>query len=444
MTRKKKITICATVIVLVVLILLGFYHDMRTRCGSNDFDTYYFAGRLAATGENLYTDEAFRTTISPFLYLPLFAVLIAPLTFLGIRSAAVIWYALAILAFAGSFYLSLRLIAPSSDIKKLLSQRPYLLKTASLVMVIVIWLDNVSLAQVDVMIFFLIILALFVYEKGWKFASGVVLAAAAVIKIYPFYVLLYFLVKRRFKALAGALTGVFLFLLVLPWAVLGQNNFSDSMKSWAAMRVAPYLETGGEKIGSNYVKFEAQLKPKNQAPSAIITRYLLRDDEDIKILKEEDFEYRIYWPHPFTPRQVDIITKIFLLAVFTITFFNLDYRIIRTGSACLNLEYSVIFLSMLLLFPMVKSHTLAPAIFPVIVFNYLKHGSDQRWIYGSRLMECAFWGALVLYFLQAGEYMQVLGTGGLSVLALWVLFICMLRKEKNMGVINHAPTDVCI
>ncbi|MBU0571319.1 MAG: hypothetical protein KJ995_01990 [Candidatus Omnitrophica bacterium] len=93
MTVGKK-TLWIIAAILICVILLGGYHDRRTCWGSNDFDTFYFAGGLAASGKNLYTHQAFKTTLSPFLHLPFFAVLVAPLSFIHIRLAAVVLYCL--------------------------------------------------------------------------------------------------------------------------------------------------------------------------------------------------------------------------------------------------------------------------------------------------------------------------------------------------------------
>ena len=418
---------------IVLLVLLGLYHDQRTACGSNDFDTYHFAGRLALSGENLYTHEAFRTTISPFLYLPFFAVLMMPLGLLDIRSAGAVWYALSVLSFAGSLFAAARLASGKAGVVELFRGRPYLFKIASLAVLMAIWLDNVSLAQIDILIFFLVLVSLLAHEKGRKVTSGLVLALAAVIKIYPFYILLYMLVKRRFAAAAAFCAGLFFFLLVVPWAVLGPDNFGRSMRSWLEIRAAPYFQAGGDEAQRNFAKFEAQLKPKNQSLSAVATRFLIRDDEAVTKLKTEDFEYRIYWPHPFSPRQVDVTVKILLFAVLAITFLSLDYRGVFSGRMYLGLEYSVIFLSMLLLFPMVKSHTFAPLIFPLMLLCGMKNERGPGSLYGLRGLDAAFYSALVLYALQGIEYMQVLGAGFFCVLVLWIMFVFMLRKERARG-----------
>ncbi|GEM_PF-1907666 len=429
---KEKKGLLLTALIVICVVSLGYYHDRRTCWGSNDFDTYYFAGKLVLLKTNLYTHEAFKTTLSPFLYLPFFATLIAPAALLNIRIAAAIWYMFNVLALAGAFYLAVRLVAGGEKPGPVFFKRPYLLRIISGVVLIGAWLDNVSLAQVDFMIFFLILLSLFAHEKKKRFISGIILAAASVIKIYPCLFLLYFLAKRRFKAAAGFFVGILLFLFVIPWTVMGGANFSDSMKSWMEIRAAPHLSGGGDSAKVNYARFESQFKPSNQSFSAAMVRYLTRDEDDGVILfwKTQDFKYDIPLPHPLTPRQVDILIKVLLLLIFSATFSVLDYRLIYGDRLYLSLEYSLIFLCMILFFPVAQTHMLASIIFPVIVFNYAKTKSGARFMYGSRWMEIVFLGAVILYFAQADRYMKILGAGAFSILLLWILFISMLIKER--------------
>jgi len=91
------------VVGLLILVGLGLYHDMRSVAGSNDFDTYFMSGKLLRQNSNLYTAKEFSSTMGAYLYLPFFAVLMSPLTFLPFRLAAFSWYIFGFLAAVGSF-----------------------------------------------------------------------------------------------------------------------------------------------------------------------------------------------------------------------------------------------------------------------------------------------------------------------------------------------------
>ncbi|NQT33157.1 MAG: DUF2029 domain-containing protein [Candidatus Omnitrophica bacterium] len=415
---------------LIALFVLGIYHDNRTIYGSNDFNTYYYAGKCIIFEENLYSNMTFKYTLSPYLYLPFFAALFAPLTLLPVRGAALLWYMVSAASLIGSLYFALRLGIGKESVKDFISKKPYLLKLVSISLIVVLWVDNVSLAQIDFLIFFLIILSLFLFSQKRPFLAGIILAAAGAIKIYPLYFFFYFLVKRRFKVAAGGLIGLVLFLFIVPWASMGTTNFKASMNSWREKRAKPYTSPIEKVVKKTFSSYHSQFKPSNQALYAVATRSLMKDDENVILWKEEDFEYKIYWPHPLTPTQVVIFRNILLMAIVFLTFLCLDYRLVYTSRLYLNLEYSVIFLSMLLLFPQVKSHTFVPIIFPIIVFNCIKTDRQEKHIYSSKPLEITFWTALALFCLQGIPYLQVVGVGAYSMLLLWILFILMMRKER--------------
>jgi len=425
---KNKKVLWFVLLVVVGLILLGFYHDKRTCWGSNDFDTYYFAGSLVVSGQNLYTDDP---SLSPYLYLPFFAVLLAPLTFLHIRIAAIIWYVISILSFAGSFYLSMTLVAGKEGFKRIFFERPYIFGLVSLVFPFIIWIDTVSLAQIDFMIFFLIVLSLSAYDKKRPFSSGIILAAATVIKIYPVCFLVYFLLKKRFKAVAGFLVGIVLFVLVLPFSVLGQNNFNDSMQSWIETKVAPQIKMNVLELEDNASRFESQLKPSNQSISGMVTRYLLKEDDALILMKKFNmFTYKIHFPHPLTPGQVEMLIKILLLLIFSVSFLNMDYRHIYMDKLYLSLEYSVVFLFMILFFPIVQTHMLASITFPIIALNYLTAKRRRENCGSDKLVMITFFIIFFLYSLQADKYMKVLCAGAFSMILLWILLVGVLIREK--------------
>jgi len=183
-------------------------------------------------------------------------------------------------------------------------------------------------------------------------------------------------------------------------------------------------------LALNYAHFDAQFKPSNQSVPSVVTRCLMKDDKDVTHWKTNCHNYKIYWPHPFTPRQTDIFGKLLLILIFIITYINIDYGLNYKGKVYLSLEYSLIFLSIVLFFPMVKSHTLAVLVFPLMTFVSVI-GKFKEKIISNRRLKQLFVFSFVLYCLQAFKYMQVVGAGLYSVILLWILFIIMLREKRG-------------
>jgi len=99
--------------------------------------------------------------------------------------------------------------------------------------------NNFLLGQVHVLMLLLLALAAWLYFRDWKFLSGIAVATAAALKIYPALFLLYFLIKKQWRAAAGlacGMAGVVLlsvrlfgvnacrtyFLEILPWGFRGE------------------------------------------------------------------------------------------------------------------------------------------------------------------------------------------------------------------------------
>lgn len=99
--------------------------------------------------------------------------------------------------------------------------------------------SNFLYGQMHLLVLLLLTVAAFLYLRRQHFWSGMVLAAAAALKIYPALFLIYFLLKKRWGALAGliiglgaaALLSIYLFGVdanrlyvqeILPWALRSQ------------------------------------------------------------------------------------------------------------------------------------------------------------------------------------------------------------------------------
>jgi hypothetical protein len=98
---------------------------------------------------------------------------------------------------------------------------------------------NFLLGQVHVVMLVLLALAAWLYFKDWPFFSGIALAAGAAMKIYPAFFLLFFLVKKQWRAAAGLACGMagavlvsiglfgtdacrVYFREILPWGIRGE------------------------------------------------------------------------------------------------------------------------------------------------------------------------------------------------------------------------------
>ena len=181
------------------------------------------------------------------LYPPTIALLVLPLTLFSFLTATRIWFFLNVLLWLGSAVLMGELIssalagfklaahpdsarpgAPHLRLRDWLStlspRATFVIGLAAFLCLTPFPLDlGLQLGQVNVLILFLTLLALWL-ARGRRLAlAGAVLALAASIKILPAIIIIYFLLRGRWRVVAGALAG-FAGVLVVMLAVMGVSG----------------------------------------------------------------------------------------------------------------------------------------------------------------------------------------------------------------------------
>jgi len=82
--------------------------------------------------------------------------------------------------------------------------------------------NNFVLGQMHVVVLLLITIAAWLYFRDSQFWSGISIAAAAILKIYPALFLVFFLWKKRWRAALGLIAGLILFAAV-SWYLFGRD-----------------------------------------------------------------------------------------------------------------------------------------------------------------------------------------------------------------------------
>jgi hypothetical protein len=229
-----------------------------------DFGTYYLAARqmaIAPAGaydvqvlDRLWQNSDVPTWAPPYVYPPFFAAVLQPLASLPYQPAAAIWMGL---NFSLLFLALIGLLA--------LFRWPGGWKGALLLFGLMAaftpGFEAVLLGQVGPLLVFLLVLTLWLLSeprsKVKDGMAGVVLALGIFIKIFPVFMLLYLVLRRRWFALAGSLAGGLGFLLVgLIWG----GGIANSWVYFTQVFPGAYLG-----------RFEAAAY-ENQSISALINR----------------------------------------------------------------------------------------------------------------------------------------------------------------------------
>ena len=168
--------------------------------------TYSPAGGCLMRGERLVTCAI------GFPYPPLFALVMAPLTFLPMWARNVIWYGVLVSATYGCFRICEMLTASAFQVAR---EKLVWLRLLSVLLSLKFVLSVFENQAYDTLVFFFILVGLYGMSQSRTFAAATGLAAATALKATPALMLLYALFLRKWKIFALGV-GVWVALSLLP------------------------------------------------------------------------------------------------------------------------------------------------------------------------------------------------------------------------------------
>lgn len=188
---------------------------------------------------------------------PVMAVLLEPLAHLPPVPAALAWFYLKAAMAAASVWQVLRVVHAGQA-------QPS--RWAGMLIVVCGLkpiLDDLSHGNVNIVILFLVVTALTAYRAKRDLLAGGLLGLAVACKLTPALFLPYLAWKRSWRALAGCVAGLALFLYpgILPAARLGMTENQRQLVSWYRVMVHPFLVEG--KVTSEHL---------NQSLPGLVTR----------------------------------------------------------------------------------------------------------------------------------------------------------------------------
>jgi alpha-1,2-mannosyltransferase len=167
-----------------------------------DLANNYAGAAVLRAGGMLYDPQA--PLLTGYDNPPLTALLTMPLTFFDLQTAIRLFFGLNTLLLVAS----VALIAISMG--KYLLTYPYWLIAVALVLNLDPVLDSLLLGQTDALILLLLVICFWAYRRGRDVIAGAALGLAAMIKISPGLLVLYFLLKRQMRIVASAVAAMLL------------------------------------------------------------------------------------------------------------------------------------------------------------------------------------------------------------------------------------------
>jgi len=186
--------------------------------GFVDFQVYWEAAKAALVGKDVYC--GFYSDGIPFNYPPTFLSFFAPFTFFPKSIASLVFLFISLTVLLVSIFLLVKLQFGKKE------------RTAAFLLSAILFVQyfptkfTLTLGQINLIFLFLTILSFYTFKKGKDVLSGMSLAIAALIKIFPGFLILFFFKEKRWKAIFSFLTALVL-MAVLTGLFFNPNLFSD-------------------------------------------------------------------------------------------------------------------------------------------------------------------------------------------------------------------------
>lgn len=435
----KKIIFLVLFILWVVFSVIAIF---RSQSGSNDFDTFYVAGKavLEKTGV-YYVGEYYqmRPDIGPFLYPPIAACFFSLLAFLPMPVAAVIWVTLLLTLFCASIVLIFKFLnVRYEEIPSFFAAAPAKGRLFLFVVGGICLMDNLVMTQINIAVFFTCLASLVLWQRKQNVLAGIVLSVAVFLKLTPALFGLYFLTKRKWKLLLGMVLGCFLLSAVIPSFIFGLETNRIYHRQWVGRMIKPIVSNflKNTNPGNHRLKkSEEDLKRErmdmllidtNQSLPAAMARLFLKDRNDYVAASR-------YKNMPILGGGIskEMLTGFitFVRLVFLAACIYL-WRRKRDGSFKIPLEVSLVFLTITLLSPVTRSHYYVAWIFVYLTLFFIrwKLGADQ-----TKFFFRAAYISSALYLLLALPYGEPVGMGAWSNLILWIGCAHQLRAITEIA-----------
>jgi hypothetical protein len=383
-----------------------------------------------------------------YLYPPPFAMLIAPLHSLAPQTAAMIWFAISVLALYGCYEESLRIarvVLPDRPQNAWFGSVPISIGATAVVASMLPAFNCLQRGQVGVAVLYLLLLGfrLLLTCRGAAGAllAGCVLAMPVVLKVAPLVPVGFLVFERMIAAwmggsqretlakpfaLAGGVAGgLALFLLVLPAAAVGWNANIAHLKTWW-QTVAVHLDDDSTDFAGD------SSSPRNQSLVNATQRlgnwidYTFDDgpnDEDPSRLRNEGVVFAMDAPAvERTLLVVRLAAGLLLLAA--------GYRVARSGDAlALAAAFGLACVSTLVLGRIARAHYFV-LLLPAVMFV-------AAWLWRDGRRRAALAMAIVPAALSVVHYVLLDYAGRVGVLglgtAVWYATGCTMLIRGRIG-----------
>ncbi len=267
--------------------------------------------------------------------------------------------------------------------------------------------NNSIFGNYDSLILLLVALALYVYQRGNEYHCGALLALGTMLKVFPGFLIFYFIIKRRWRVLlASFITGAVLFAATLIYI-----PFNRQMEYL-------YMITHLKVVDAS---------PLNQSLVGFFTRLLTYDEIFTAGLANL----------PWLADIFIILGRLLFIGLFCLLCLR------SSGNAdAIKMEYGLGIVTLLIVANFTDNHHISLAIIPFILLfdRYLLGHADNSsiyWALGAYAVLCSFIPLSFIRVVNFGKFQQLLvgwkvvflSIDLYALIVLWVITFQWLQRE---------------
>lgn len=408
-----------SVIILLIVIL-------RAETGTDFRDFWENAVHFRETGE-------IAADLGVHNYLPFFTILMLPWSFLPLQVSIAIFTILSLGCLATTVVMVEDLLNDG------LGPRPRMATYIALALMLPYITSCAILGNLGLLLVFLIVMAWFFVERGHEWQAGAALGLATLIKLLPAALIIYFLIKRRFRV-AGMAIAVFIVLgFTFPLATLGYERTIAQHRAFfdrAARQHSAYVTiTGDAPKKANF---------SNNAVPMVLRRLLTPTDGG-----KETIPQPLYVNFASFPRNAIFTIYIVLMLVVAGLSIVAALRASTTWpppsvevGRNIRAQFGIWCCLMLLASPLVWTHYLPLVYWPIALLAdraARQHRATRRRLTPTTLaLTCWLLGA----FLLAWPAARAAGAQIASVLILWTALIWITLRTNLHAPQPHKPPSL--
>ncbi|MCL1962307.1 MAG: DUF2029 domain-containing protein [Desulfovibrionaceae bacterium] len=243
---------------------LAVYRAAFNDVQRTDFTVYTAAGQALLDHQDMYLAENARGW--RYVYPPPFAILLVLLAQMPLWLGALLWYLLTVAAIGASVIMSANLLGATP-----LRRKPYLLYGLPLLGLATLLSSGILRSQASPFMFFFMIAAFYLHLKNRPAAAGFSLACAALLKVFPIVLIVYFIMRRQWRAVLATMAALILLGVALPSLYWGWHFNLDQFARWVDVvgHPATMENTDRAQTSSLYEQLLDTTKPRNQSLEAL-------------------------------------------------------------------------------------------------------------------------------------------------------------------------------